>query len=162
MVALMRLLDIAVGVMLVSLMAFIWMYFGTGRKWLALAVPVFYAIGLAFDYLPWAPTGSGMTYQRFTGFRTVETFGGASFHVAEGVPNPWNVFPYLAVLAQIVFVADASVRLRRNTGDRRAMVVGGATASDVPCLSEAPSCSSFWAAACKPPWWKPESSIHPT
>ncbi len=122
----MRLLDIAVGVMLGSLMAFIWTYFGTGRKWLALAVPVFYTIGLAFDYLPWAPTGSGMTYQMVTGFRTVETFGGASFHVAEGVSNPWNIFPYLAVLAQIAFVADASVRLRRNTGNRRAMVVGGA------------------------------------
>lgn len=123
---LMRLLDIAVGVMLVSLMAFIWTYFGNGRKWLALAVPVLYAMGLAFDYLPGAPAGSGMTYQTLTGFRTVDTFGGVSFHVAEGVSNPWNVFPYLAVLAQIAFVADASVRLWRSTGDRRAMVVGGA------------------------------------
>ncbi len=123
---LMRLLDIAVGVMLVSLMAFIWTYFGNGRKWLALAVPVLYVMGLAFDYVPGAPAGSGMTYQTLTGFRTVETFGGISFHVAEGVSNPWNVFPYLAVLAQIAFVADASVRLWRSTGDRRAMVVGGA------------------------------------
>jgi len=124
--SLMRLLDIAVGVMLVSLTAFIWTYFGNGRKWLALAVPVFYAMGLAFDYLPGAPAGSGMTYQTLTGFRTAETFGGVSFYVAEGMPNPWNVFPYLAVLAQIAFVADASVRLRRSTGDRRAMLVGGA------------------------------------
>ena len=46
--------------------------------------------------------------------------------MAEGVPNPWNVFPYLAVLALIVFVADASVRLWRQGGDRRAVVVGGA------------------------------------
>ena len=123
---LMRLLDIAVGVMLVSLMAFIWTYFGNGRKWLALAAPVLYAMGLAFDYVPGAPAGSGMTYQTLSGFRTVETFGGVRFHVAEGVSNPWNVFPYLAVLAQIAFVADASVRLWRSTGDRRAMVVGGA------------------------------------
>ena len=123
---LMRLLDIAVGVMLVSLMAFIRVYFGTGRKWLAFAVLVLYAMGLAFDYLPWAPPGSGMTYQQIIGFRTVETFGGVSFYAAEGVPNPWNIFPYLAVLAQIAFVVDASVRWRRNGGDRRAVVVGGA------------------------------------
>ena len=77
-----------------------------------------------FDYLPGVPPGAGMTYQRFTGFRTVETFGGATFHVAEGVPNPWNVFPYLAVLALIVFVADASLRLWREGGRRRAAVVG--------------------------------------
>ena len=121
-----RLLDTAVGIMLVSLTAFIWTYFGTGRKWLALAIPFIYAIGLSFDFFPGTPPGVGMTYQAFIGFRTVETFGGATFHVAEGVPNPWNVFPYLAVLAQIAFVADASVRLRRSTGDRRAMLVGGA------------------------------------
>ena len=121
-------LDIAVGIMLVSLTAFVWVYFGTGRKWLALAVPGLYVIGLSFDYLPGMPLGAGMTYQRFIGFRTVETFGGATFHVAEGVPNPWNVFPYLAVLALIVFVADASVRLWRQGGCRRAVVVGGSIA----------------------------------
>ena len=120
----MRLLDIAVGVMLLSLTAFIWVYFGTGRKSLALAVPVLYAIGLAFDYLPGAPPGSGMTFQRFIGFRTVETFGGASFRVAEGVSNPWNLFAYLAVLGLILFVADASLRLRRRGGRGRTALVG--------------------------------------
>jgi two-component system sensor kinase FixL len=121
-----RLLDAAVGILLVSLTAFIWSYFGTGRKWLALAIPFIYAIGLSFDFFPGTPPGVGMTYQAFIGFRTVETSGGATFHVAEGVPNPWNVFPYLAVLAQIVFVADASLRLRRLDGGRRAVLVGGA------------------------------------
>ena len=119
---LMRLLDIAVGVMLVSLTAFIGLYFGTGNKWLALAVPGFYVAGLMFDYLP----GGGMTYQKVTGYITVETFGGATFTLAEGVPNPWNILPYLAVLVLIVYVADASVRLWRRGGRRRAAVVGGA------------------------------------
>ncbi|HYN79574.1 MAG TPA: ATP-binding protein [Lamprocystis sp. (in: g-proteobacteria)] len=119
---LMRWLDLAVGVMMVSLTAFIWVYFGTGNRWLALAVPGLYAVGLAFDYLP----GSGMTYQSITGFRTVETVGGATFSLAEGVPNPWNVFPYLAVLVLILFVVDASARLWRRGGRWRATVVGGA------------------------------------
>jgi two-component system sensor kinase FixL len=123
---LMRWLDIAVGVMLISLTAFVGVFFGTGNKWLALAVPGLYVIGLSFDYLPGMPLGAGMTYKAFTGFRTVETFGGASFNVAEGVSNPWNVLPYLAVLALIAYVADASVRLWRRGGRRRALVVGGA------------------------------------
>jgi signal transduction histidine kinase len=118
----MRALDIAVGVMLVSLTAFVWVYFGTGNKWLARLVPCLYAAGLMFDYLP----GRGMTYDEVTGFRTVETLGGATFYVAEGVPNPWNVLPYLAVLILIVFVADASIRLWRRGGRRRAFIVGGA------------------------------------
>ena len=118
----MRGLDIAVGVMLVSLAAFVWVYFGTGNRWLAWLVPCFYVAGLVFDYLP----ESGMTYLKVTGFRTVTTFGGVTFNVAEGVPNPWNVLPYLAVLSLIVFVGDASVRLWRRGGRRRAAVVGGA------------------------------------
>jgi two-component system, LuxR family, sensor kinase FixL len=118
----MRGLDIAVGVMLVSLAAFVWVYFGTGNKWLGWLVPCLYVAGLMFDYLP----GGGMTYEKVTGFRTVTTFGGVTFNVAEGVPNPWNVLPYLAVLALIVFVGDASVRLWRRGGRRRAAVVGGA------------------------------------
>jgi hypothetical protein len=65
-----------------------------------------------FDFLPDTPLGSGMTYQSFTGFREVEAFGGASFHVAEGVVNPWNIFPYLAL---IVFVVDASSYKRQLT-----------------------------------------------
>jgi two-component system sensor kinase FixL len=125
---LMRLMDIAVGVMMVSLTAFIWVYFGTGNKWLALGVPVLYATGLAFDYQPGRSPGSGMTYQTVTTFRTVETLGGATFNVAEGVPNLWNVFPYLAALTLIVFAVDASVRLLRSGGRRRAAFVGGATA----------------------------------
>jgi two-component system, LuxR family, sensor kinase FixL len=118
----MRALDVAVGVMLVSLAGFIWAYFGTGTKWLAGLVPVLYGAGLMFDYF----SQGGMTYDKVTGFRTVKTFGGVTFNVAEGVPNPWNVLPYLAVLTLIVFVADASVRLWRRGGRRRASVVGGA------------------------------------
>ena len=66
-----------------------------------------------------------MTYEKIMGLRTVETFGGATFNVAEGVPNPWNTFAYLAALVLIVFVVDASVRLWRRGGRRRAVVVGG-------------------------------------
>ncbi len=113
--------DTVVGVVMVSLTAFIWVFFRTGNKWLALAVPGLYAVGLVFDFLP----GSSMTYEKIMGLRTMETFGGATFNVAEGVPNPWNAFAYLAALVLIVFVVDASVRLWRRGGRRRAVVVGG-------------------------------------
>jgi two-component system, LuxR family, sensor kinase FixL len=114
-------MNVAVGVLVASLAAFIWVLFGTGNKWLALAGPGLYAVALAVDFLP----GSSMTYQKITGLRTVETFGGATFNVVEGVPNPWNTFAYLGVLLLLVFVVDASVRLWRRGGRRRAAVVGG-------------------------------------
>jgi two-component system sensor kinase FixL len=119
--ALLRLGDFAVGAIFVSLTAFIWAYLGTGRKWLALACPILYAVSLAADLIP----GTGMTYQSITGLRTVETFGGVTFHVIEGVPNPWEAFAYLSALALAVFVVDASVTLWRRGGRRRALVIGG-------------------------------------
>ena len=45
--------------------------------------------------------------------------------MAEGVPNPWNVLPYLGVLPLLVFVVDASGRLWRRGDRRRAAVIGG-------------------------------------
>jgi two-component system, LuxR family, sensor kinase FixL len=119
--ALLRWGDFEVGAIFVSLTAFIWTYLGTGRKWLALACPILYAVSLAADLVP----GGGMTYQSITGLRTVETFGGVTFNVIEGVPNPWEAFAYLSALALAVFVVDASVRLWRRGGRRRAIVIGG-------------------------------------
>jgi two-component system, LuxR family, sensor kinase FixL len=113
--------DATVGAIFACLTAFIWTYFGTGRKWLALVCPILYAVSAAADLIP----GSVMTYQSITGLRTVETFGGATFTVVEGVPNPWNAFGYSSALALIVYVVDASVRLWRRGGRRRALVVGG-------------------------------------
>jgi two-component system, LuxR family, sensor kinase FixL len=119
--ALLPWMDAAMGTVVASLTAFIWVYFGTGRKWLAVAPPILFAIGLIADVIP----GSDMTYRTITGVRTVQTFGGATFSVLKGVPNPWNAFAYLGALALLVFVADASVRLWRSGGRRRALIVGG-------------------------------------
>jgi two-component system, LuxR family, sensor kinase FixL len=41
------------------------------------------------------------------------------------VANPWNAFLYAGALALVVFVVDASVRLARRGGHRRAWIVGG-------------------------------------
>jgi two-component system, LuxR family, sensor kinase FixL len=114
--------DIATGLVLASLAAFIWAFFHSGHKWLALAGPVLYAATLLVDFIP---HGSRLTYLKITGIRTVETFRGATFNVAEGVPNPWNALLYVAVLMMLAFVVDASVRLWRRGDRKRAAIVGG-------------------------------------
>jgi two-component system, LuxR family, sensor kinase FixL len=119
--ALLRWMDGLLGAIIALLTGFIWVYFGTGRTWLALAPSILFAVGISADWFP----GSYMTYLSITGQRTVQTFGGASFSVLEGVPNPWNMFAYVGALALIVFVIDASVRLARLGGRRRAWIVGG-------------------------------------
>jgi signal transduction histidine kinase len=114
--------DACSSLMEISLAAFVWVYFRSGKLWLALAVPCLWGAALVPDVLP---GGADTVYLQITGIRTVQTFGGASYQVAVGQPNPWNVVGYLAVLMLIVFVVDASVRLARRGELRRAVVIGG-------------------------------------
>ncbi len=122
--ALLRWTDVATWATVTSLAGFAWVYLRAGHKWLAVAGPILYGAALVFDFLP-GSTGSGLTYLRITGIQTVETFGGATYSVAEGVPNPWNVLPYLGVLLLLAYVVDASARLWRRGNRRRAAVMGG-------------------------------------
>jgi len=118
-----RWLDILGGAMLISVMAFVWVLFGTGRKWLAVLGPALICISLVPDFFP-VPKA---LFLQITGLRTVQTFGGATYTVAEGMRNPWPVvFFYSGTLLMLVFVADASVTLWRQGARQRATVVGGA------------------------------------
>jgi two-component system sensor kinase FixL len=116
--------DVGNGLMIASLAAFIWVYFRSGNKWLALAGPCLWGVALMADFLP----GTGLTYLEITSVRTMETLGGMSYRVAEGRPNPWNAITYLGVLMMLVFVTDASLRLARRGGLRRAVIIGGSVA----------------------------------
>jgi len=113
--------DLATWGTMTSLTAFIWVFFGTGTKWLAVAGSAAYAFGLLF-YLG---SDGGLFYTGITNLRIVPTYGGASFRVAEGVPNPWGLLAYVGAFLMMAFVADSSVRLWRRGGRRRAIVVGG-------------------------------------
>jgi two-component system, LuxR family, sensor kinase FixL len=113
--------DLATWLLLASLTAFIWVFFGTGKRWLALTGVGLYGVAVSSYILQ----GTSPAYLKITGLRTMETFGGATYKVAESEPNPWNVVTYLAVLIVLLFVVDASVRLYRRGRGRRAILVGG-------------------------------------
>ena len=119
--ALMRWLDIMATLQVVSIAAFVWVFFGARRKWLALLGPGLSCASLIADLLP----EPKLVYLQITGIKKLQTFGGATYTVAEGVKNPWNAVFYLGVLLLVVFVADASVTLWRQGARRRAAVVGG-------------------------------------
>ncbi len=119
--ALQRWIDFASAAILVSLVVFVWVFFGTGRKWLALL-----GSGLVLGpmILNLGPEPK-ITFLQITGIRTVETFGGATYAVAEGVRNSWLALFYLGIFVIMAFVVDASVTLWRRGDRRRAVRVGG-------------------------------------
>lgn len=116
-----RWLDIVGAALFLSLTAFVWVFLGTGRKWLAFLGPVVMCVPLIFDLLP-QPTA---LFLEIPTLRTVQTFGGATYTVADGVRNPWLGVFNLGVLLILVFVADASITLWRQGTRRRTTVVGG-------------------------------------
>ena len=121
--ALLRWMDIVGGGALVaSLTAFVWVFFGTGRKWLALVPPILMAAALIPDLFP-VPK---LVFLELSGLRSIPTLGGETFMTASGVRNPWNILFYLGVLSLLVFVVDSSVSLWRLGSRRRALLVGGA------------------------------------
>jgi two-component system sensor kinase FixL len=117
-----RWIDFAGVAVVVSMTAFVWVFFGTGRKWLALV-----GCGLALSpmILNLGPEPK-MIFLQITGIKTVETFGGATYTVAEGTRNLWSLLFYGGVVLILVFVADASATLWRRGVRRRSALVGGA------------------------------------
>jgi signal transduction histidine kinase len=118
-----RWLDFTGAAVLVSLTAFVWVFLGTGRKWLVFLGPVLTCVSLVGNLLP-VPRAA---FLQITGLRTVQTFGGATYTVPEGVRTTWPVVLfYSGMFLMLVFVADASITLWRQGARRRAAVVGGA------------------------------------
>ena len=118
---LLRGLDIMAGLQVVTTAAFVQVYFGTGRKWLAFLAPSLSCVALIADFMPQPK----MVYLQITGIRKIATFGGATYTIAEGVENPLNALFYMGVLLLLVFVVDASVLLWHRGERRRAAIIGG-------------------------------------
>ena len=96
--AVLRWMDIVGGGAIVaSLSAFVWVFFGTGRKWLAWLAPGVMAVSLIPDLLP-VPK---LVFLQLTGIRTLPSFGGGTFPFAEGQRNPWNAVFYLGVFLHL-------------------------------------------------------------
>lgn len=116
-----RWMDFVGAALFISLTAFVWVFLGTGRKWLAFLGPVVMCIPLILDLLPQPKA----LFLEIPTLRTVQTFGGATYTVADGARNPLLWVFYLGVLIILVFVADSSFTLWRQGTRRRAVVVGG-------------------------------------
>lgn len=116
-----RWLDIMAGLQVATTAAFVWVFFGTGRKWLALLASGLSCGALIADLLPQPK----LVYLQLTSIKKIPTFGGAIYTDADGVNNPWNAVFYLGVFILLVFVADATRTLWRRGARRRAAVVGG-------------------------------------
>ena len=67
---------------------------------------------------------SSVNYREITSLRQVP-FLGDSVAIFKGIPNPWMLLGYAAMVLLIVFVVDASLTAWRRGDRRKALMVGG-------------------------------------
>ncbi len=112
-------------VVVLAILAFVQVYFGTGRAWLAYAAAAFRLVALVANFT----TGETLVLREITGIERLPLAGGAVVSVPIGHVNPWIAFAQISNLLLIAYVADATIALWRRGGPecrRRAVLIGGA------------------------------------
>ena len=106
--------------LVISMPWYVRSYFGAGRRSLAAAITVVWALVLIIDaFSPFSPV-----FSEISGLRIVQTAWGEPFALARGVISPLNLFITIADLTFLVFVADASAAFWRRGERWRAVFFG--------------------------------------
>jgi PAS domain S-box-containing protein len=119
-----RWVHLPICILIISLVGFVRVYFGSGRTWLGGLVCGIRLLLLIVNFSVWP----NLNYKVITGLRHVPMFGGETAAVAIGVPSPWTRLGQLASILFLIFVIDASIGLWKRGGPRerqRAWVIGG-------------------------------------
>lgn len=107
-------------VMVASVTGFIWSFFRTGRLWLACSAVGLNLLANLMNIITDVPV-----VRHAVALHNATTFGGVEFTVSTIENGPWNVVEIVSVVMAIAFMFEASWRLWRSGGHRRAVVVGG-------------------------------------
>jgi len=110
-----------IALLLLSLVWFVYLDFGTARRWLAIAISGAWGVVLILNLT----SPFSVVFETISELRQVVLPWGETYVLPIGELNPWKYIADGASLLILVFFADASMRLWRKGGRRRAAVVGG-------------------------------------
>jgi PAS domain S-box-containing protein len=120
--ALLRWENLSVFVLLMAMIWFVYLHFGTARRWLAATITALWSVAIVVNFA----SPYSVTFADIHALRRLPTFWGESFTVALGPTNPWATLTNLASVLILIYVLDASIRLWRRGERHRAGVIGGA------------------------------------
>ncbi len=116
-----KLTHIPIFILLISLIWFIYVYFGTAKKWLANSITVLWTVALIINFA----SPNSLTFSSITELKQIPLPWGEYFSVPIGITNPWKFIADFTSLLILVYIVDASIRLWKKGEKRRAGVVGG-------------------------------------
>jgi two-component system, LuxR family, sensor kinase FixL len=118
-----RWVQLPIFVLVVSIVGFVRLYFGTGRLWLGIATCAVRFVCLIIDFL--SPVN--LNFREITELQHLR-FLGETVSTPVGVLSPWTHVAELSSLLLLLFVVDATISLwlqRKSSSRRRALIVGG-------------------------------------
>jgi len=118
--AILRWRPLSTWVLVLSLVAFTRLYLRAGRSWLAVGACGLQTLTVILNFL-FTPN---LYYREITSVRQV-FWGGETFSIALGTPNPWSLLNQVTLLLLLVFFADATITVWRRGDRERALIIGG-------------------------------------
>ena len=113
--------NLSVFLILIPMVWFVFIYFRTGRRWLATTITLLWSIGLAVNFL----SPHSLTFNDVTELSQHTTSWGEVFFIPVGSENPWKYLVDIASLLILIYIADASYRLWQQGQRQRAGIIGG-------------------------------------
>jgi PAS domain S-box-containing protein len=118
---LLRLENLAIFALLIPMVWFVYLHFGTARRWLAVTITATWGIAIVVNFL----SPFSLVFSDIAELRRLVSYWGESFSIAVGPANPWKPLADLASILIAVYVIDASIHAWRRGDRHRALVVGG-------------------------------------
>jgi PAS domain S-box-containing protein len=115
--------NVAIFILLVSLVWFIDIYFQTAKRWITLLISALWCFSLIINmFSPYS-----LVYSYISAIERIQLPWGEYFSIPNATLNPWRYIADITSILIVIFLIDASIRLWRKGNRQRALVVGGAT-----------------------------------
>ena len=109
--------------MLVSLVWFIQIYFGTGRKWLVWSITLLWIFSVTVNLL--AP--HSIVYSEIIELKKLSLPWGEFYTTAIGTDHPLRFISDIPSLLLVIFIVDASIQLWKKGNKQRALWIGSSS-----------------------------------
>lgn len=113
--------NLAVYLLLMSIVWLVDLQLGTSRRWMAYLIAAMWSIGLVNNFV----SPGSLVFSEITALKQHTVFWGEQFTLAQGVENPWVWLVNIATLLILVYAVDASLEAWRRLDRQSAVAFGG-------------------------------------
>ena len=123
-VSMLKFENLAVAVMLISMVWFVDLHLKTARRWLTITITVIWIIALIVNF----QSPASLVFAEISELKRLTTFWGENFTIGLGANNPWKSLADAASIFITIHAIDASIKAWRTGHRDHALLVGGSIA----------------------------------